>query len=150
VLGIAVKLTLVVHDLVEVTFKEGGGSWWISRVDFARSLARPVPTVFVVFSVEVMHHHVLSIDKLVDVGHEVGDSVGVIFMDLLKELDVGDSLLVVGDDVFIFNTYEGVTIIKLAVSVLSESSVVPHPHFRELMSISRSIVGFLVVGREEP
>jgi hypothetical protein len=33
-LGIAVKLALVVHDHVEVTFKEGGGSWWICHIDF--------------------------------------------------------------------------------------------------------------------
>jgi hypothetical protein len=30
-----------------------------------------------------------------------GNGVGVIFMDLLEELDVGDSLLIVGDDVFV-------------------------------------------------
>jgi hypothetical protein len=38
-LGIAVKLALVVHDHVEVTFEEGGGSWWICHMDFTRSLA---------------------------------------------------------------------------------------------------------------
>jgi hypothetical protein len=38
VLGIAVELTLVVHDHVEVTFKEGGRSWWICHVGFTRSL----------------------------------------------------------------------------------------------------------------
>jgi hypothetical protein len=43
-----------------------------------------------------MHHRILSIDKLVDVGHEVSDGVSISFVDLLKELDVGDSLLVVG------------------------------------------------------
>jgi hypothetical protein len=37
-LGIAMKLALVVHDHVEVTFKEGGGSWWIFHIDFTRSL----------------------------------------------------------------------------------------------------------------
>jgi hypothetical protein len=45
----------------------------------------------VIFPVEVMHHHILSIDKFVNVGHEVGDGVGVSFVDLLKELYVGDS-----------------------------------------------------------
>jgi hypothetical protein len=37
--GIAMELTLVVHDHVEVTFKEGGRSWWIRHVGFSRSLA---------------------------------------------------------------------------------------------------------------
>jgi hypothetical protein len=30
VFGVAVELALVVHDHVEVTFKKGGRSWWIS------------------------------------------------------------------------------------------------------------------------
>jgi hypothetical protein len=38
-LGIAVELALVVHDHVEITFEEGGRSWWIGRIDLARSLA---------------------------------------------------------------------------------------------------------------
>jgi hypothetical protein len=41
----------------------------------------------------------LSIDKLVNVGHEVGDGMGVSFVDLFKELDVGYPLLVVGYDI---------------------------------------------------
>jgi hypothetical protein len=36
--GIALELTLVVHNHVEVTFKEGGRSWWICHVGFTRSL----------------------------------------------------------------------------------------------------------------
>jgi hypothetical protein len=56
------ELALVVHDQVEVTFEEGGGSWWIFHVSFTRSLARPVSFVVVIFSVEVVHHHVLSVD----------------------------------------------------------------------------------------
>jgi hypothetical protein len=71
VLGITVKLALVVHDHVEVAFKEGGGSGLISRIDFAGSLARPAPTVVMVFPVEVMQDRILSIDELVSVGHEV-------------------------------------------------------------------------------
>jgi hypothetical protein len=39
VFSITVKLTLVVHDHVEVAFEEGGRSWWICHVGFARSLA---------------------------------------------------------------------------------------------------------------
>jgi hypothetical protein len=149
VLGVAVKLTLVVHDHVEVTFKEGGGSGWIGHIDLTGSLARPVATIVVVFSVEVMHHSVLSIDQLVDIGHEVGDCVGVSFMNLLKNLDVRDSLLVVGDDIFIFNTYKGVAILEVAVGVFLESFVAPQPHSREVMCISKTVVGRLVGGREE-
>jgi hypothetical protein len=39
VFGIAVKLALVVHDHVEVTFEEGGRSWWIRHIGFAGSLS---------------------------------------------------------------------------------------------------------------
>jgi hypothetical protein len=39
VLGIAVKLTLVVHDHVEVAFEEGRRSWRIHHIGLARSLA---------------------------------------------------------------------------------------------------------------
>jgi hypothetical protein len=38
-LGITVKLTLIAHDHVEVTFEEGGGSWWVCHIGFIRSLA---------------------------------------------------------------------------------------------------------------
>jgi hypothetical protein len=38
VLGVAVKLALVVHSYVEVTFEEGGRSWWIRYIGFAGSL----------------------------------------------------------------------------------------------------------------
>jgi hypothetical protein len=60
--GVMVELVLVVHDHVEITFKEGGRSWWICHVSFTRSLARLVSSVVVIFSVEVMHHHVLSVN----------------------------------------------------------------------------------------
>jgi hypothetical protein len=36
--GITMELTLVAHDHVEVTFEEGGRSWWIHHVGFSRSL----------------------------------------------------------------------------------------------------------------
>jgi hypothetical protein len=39
VFGVAVELALVVHDHVEVSFKEGGRSWWICHVGLTRSLA---------------------------------------------------------------------------------------------------------------
>jgi hypothetical protein len=62
VFSIAVKLALVVHDHVEVTFEEGGRSWWICHIGFARSLARPVSTIIVIFAIEVVHHCILSVD----------------------------------------------------------------------------------------
>jgi hypothetical protein len=102
-----------------------------------------------VFLVEFMHHRILSIDKLVDIGHEVGDGVGVSFVHLLKEFDVGYSLLAVGYDVFVFDTCKGVAILKVVVSVLSESFITPHPHSGLVMCVARTIVGHLVVGREE-
>jgi hypothetical protein len=146
-LGVAVELELVIHDHVEVTFKEGGRFGWISCMDLARSFARPTTTIIVVFPVEVMHHRVLSSDKLVDVGHDVGD--GVRWLLRVKELDVGYPLLVVDYDVFVLDTCKGVAILKVLVSVLSESFVTAHPHSSEVMCVSRMIVGRLVVGREE-
>jgi hypothetical protein len=62
VFGVAVELALVVHDHVEVTFEEGGRSWCIRHVGFARSLARPVSSIVVIFTVEVVHHHVSSVN----------------------------------------------------------------------------------------
>jgi hypothetical protein len=62
VLSIALELALVVHDHVEVTFKEGGRSGWIRYVGFARSVARPIASIGVIFSVEVVHRRVLSVN----------------------------------------------------------------------------------------
>jgi hypothetical protein len=126
VFSVAVELALIIHDHVEVAFKEGGRSWWICHIGLARSLVRPSASVIVVFSVEVVHHCVLSVDQFIDVGHEVTNGVCVSFMNLLEQLDVGDLLLVVGDDVFILNTCEGITVLEVAVGILSESS--SHPH----------------------
>jgi hypothetical protein len=39
VLGVTVELALVVHDHIEVTFEEGGRSWWICYISFTRSFA---------------------------------------------------------------------------------------------------------------
>jgi hypothetical protein len=89
-LCITVELALVDHDHIEVTFKEGGRSWRICYVGFTGSLARPGASVVVVFSVEVMHYRVLSVDLFVDVGHEVANGFGIGFMDLLEQLDVSD------------------------------------------------------------
>jgi hypothetical protein len=52
------------------------------------------------------------------------------FMDLLKELDVGDPFLVTSDDVLIFDTREGVAVFEVAVGVLTESFIMSHPHSR--------------------
>jgi hypothetical protein len=62
VLSVAVELALVVHDHVKVTFKKGGRYGWIRYVGFAGSLARPIVAIVVIFSVEFVHHRVLSID----------------------------------------------------------------------------------------
>jgi hypothetical protein len=83
-LGIAVELALVVHDHIEVTFKEGGRSWRICYIGFTGSLTRPGASVVVVFSIEVMHYCVLSVDQFVDVSHEVANGFGIDFVDLLK------------------------------------------------------------------
>jgi hypothetical protein len=119
VLGITVELALVVHDHIEVNFEEGGRSWWICYVVFAGSLARPGASVVVVFSIEVVHYHILSVDQFVDIGHEVANGFGISFVDLLEQLDVGDSLFVVGNDVVVFDTCKGVAVLKVAVSVLT-------------------------------
>jgi hypothetical protein len=75
-----------------------------------------------VFSVEVMHYRVLHVNQFVDVGHEVTNSFCVGFVDLLKQLDVDDSLFVIGDDVVVFDTCKGVAVLEVAVGVLTESS----------------------------
>jgi hypothetical protein len=149
VLGVAVKLALVIHDHVEVTFEEGGRSWWIRHIGFVGSLARPGASVVVVFSVEVVHHRVLSVDQFVDVGHEIIDGVCVNFVDLLEQLDVGDPLLVISNDVFVFDTCKGVVVLKVVVGVLSENFITSHPYSSQVVSISKTIIGRLVVGREK-
>jgi hypothetical protein len=96
-----------------------------------------------------MHYRILSVDQFVDVGHEVADDVCISLMDLLEQLDVGDSLLVVSDDVFIFNTRKGVAVLEVAVGVFAESFITSHPYSCEVVSVTRAIVGRLVVGCEE-
>jgi hypothetical protein len=147
-LDIAVELALVVHDHIEVTFKEGGRSWRICYVGFAGSLARPSASVVVVFSIEVMHYRVLSVDQFVDVGHEVANGFGIGFMVLLEQLDVSDPLLVVCNDVVVFDTCEGVAVLEVAVGVLTESFFSSHPYSGKVVSIVRTIVGRLVIGCE--
>jgi hypothetical protein len=147
-LGVAMELALVVHDHIEVAFKEGGRSWQICYVGFAGSLARPGASIVVVFSIEVMHYRVLSINQFVDVGHEVTDGLGIGFVDLLEQLDISDSLFVVCNDVVVFDTCEGVAVLEVAVGVLTESFVSSHPYSGEVVSIAKTIVGCLVVGRE--
>jgi hypothetical protein len=118
VFSIAVELALVVHDHIEVTFEEGGRSWWIYHIGFARTLARPGSSIVVIFFIEVVHHRILIVDQFVDVGHEVTDAVCVSFVDFLEQLDVGDPLFVISDDVFIFDTGKGVAVLEVAVGVL--------------------------------
>jgi hypothetical protein len=149
VLGITMKLALVIHDHIEVTFEEGGRSWWICHIGFARSLARRGASVIVVFSVEVMLHRILSVHQFVNVCHEIIDGVCVSFMDLLEQLDVGDPLLVVSNNVFVFDTYKGVTVLEVAVGVLSESFITSHLYSGDVVSIAKKITGCLVVGREK-
>jgi hypothetical protein len=62
VIGVAVELGLVVHDHIEVTFEEGGRSWWICYIGFTRSLARPGASIIMVLSVEVMHYRILRVN----------------------------------------------------------------------------------------
>jgi DUF1009 family protein len=95
-----------------------------------------------------MHYRVLSTHQIVDVGHEVTNGFGISFVDLLEQLDIGDSLFVVGNDVVVFDTCEGVAVLKLAVGVLTKSFISSHPYSSEVVSIARTIVGHLIVGRE--
>jgi hypothetical protein len=142
------ELALVVHDHIEVTFKEGGRSWRICYIGFAGSLARPGASVVVVLSIEVMHYCVLSVDQFVNVGHEVANGFGVGFVDLLEQLDIGDPLLVVSNDFVVFDTCKGVAVLEVAVGVLTESLISSHVNSGEVVSIARMIVGRLVIGCE--
>jgi hypothetical protein len=83
VFSVVVELALVVHDHFKVTFQEGGRSWWICHIGFARTLVRPGASIVMIFSVEVVHHRILIVDQFVDVGHEVTNGVCVSFVDLL-------------------------------------------------------------------
>jgi hypothetical protein len=147
-LGVAVELALVVHDHIEVTFKEGGRSWRICYIGFVGSLARPGASVVVVFSIEVMHYCVLSVDQFVYVGHEVANGFGIGFVDLLEQLDVSDPLLVVCNDVIVFDTCQGVAVLEVAVGVLTKSFISSHPYSGEVVSIATTVVGRLVIGCE--
>jgi hypothetical protein len=50
--------------------------------------------------------------------------------------------------VVFFDTCKGVAVLKVAVSVLTESFLASHPYSAEVVSIAMTIVGRLVVGRE--
>jgi hypothetical protein len=102
-----------------------------------------------VFSIEVMHYLILSVDQFVDVGHEVSNGFCIGFVDLLEQLDVGDSFFVVGNDVVVFDTCKCVAVLEVTVSLLTESFIISHPYSGEVVSIARTIVGRLVVGCEE-
>jgi hypothetical protein len=149
VLGVTVELALVVHNHIEVTFEEGGRSWWICYISFTGSLARPGASIIVVFSIKIVHYRILRVDQFVDVGHEVTIGFCIGFVVLLEQLDVGDSLFVVGNDIVVFDTCKGVAVLEVVVSILLESFITSHPYSGEVVSIARTIVGRLVVGREE-
>jgi hypothetical protein len=149
VLGIAVKLALVIHDHVEVTFEEGGRFRWIYHIGFARSLGRPGASVIMVFSVEVMHYRVLCVNQFVNVGHEVTNGFSSASWIFSNNLMLVISFSVVGDDDIVFDTYKGVAVLEVAVGVLTESFITSHMHSSEVVSIARAVVGCLVVGREE-
>jgi hypothetical protein len=70
-------------------------------------------------------------------------------MDLLEQLDIGDSFFVVSNDVFVVNAHKGVAVLKVAIGVFAESFIASHPYSCEMLSVTRAIVGRLVVGREE-
>jgi hypothetical protein len=76
--------------------------------------------------------------------------MSVSLVDLLEELDIGDPLLVVSNDVLVLDTRKGVAVLEVAVGVLPKSLVTSHPHSGEVVSVTRSIVGRLLVGRGEP
>jgi hypothetical protein len=126
VLRVTVELTCVVQHAIEVTFKQGRSSQRVGHVDYTRSLARPNGGVgrqgnrrviyFVAFG--VMDNCILSIDELVDIGQEVSYGSRAGLMDLLEELEVGDTLIVVGDDVFVLHTCKLVVVFEEVVSVV--------------------------------
>jgi hypothetical protein len=68
VFSVVVELALIIHYHVEDALKEDGRSWWICLIGFAGSLARPGASVVMVFSVEVVHQRVLSIDQFIYIG----------------------------------------------------------------------------------
>jgi hypothetical protein len=69
-------------------------------------------------------------------------------VDLLEQLDIGDPLLVVCNDVVVFDTCKGVAVLEVAVGVFTKSFVSSHPNYGEVVSIARMIVGRLVIGCE--
>jgi hypothetical protein len=73
----------------------------------------------------------------------------VSFVDLLEELDVGDPFLVIGDDILVLDTREGVAVFEVVVGILSESFVTSHPYSGEVVSVARAIIGRQVVGCEK-
>jgi hypothetical protein len=85
----------------------------------------------------------------IDVGREVGYGMCVSFVDLLKLFDIGDPLLVLGDDVIVFDPGESVAVFQVAVVVLTKSFITSHPHSSEVVSVAKMIISRLVVGCEE-
>jgi hypothetical protein len=73
----------------------------------------------------------------------------VSFMDLLEELDFSDPFPIVGDDVLVFDTRGGVSVLEVAIGVYSKSFITSHPYSGVVVSVTRSIIGRPVVCREE-
>jgi hypothetical protein len=53
------------------------------------------------------------------------------------------------NDVLVFDIREGVAVLEIVVGILLESFIVSYPHFGEVVSVARAIIGRLVIGREE-
>ena len=71
-------------------------------------------------------------------------------MDLLEELEVGDTLLVVGDDVVVLDTSKLVSVLEEPVGVVAERFASLHDDATQVVSVTRPVVGRLVVGSEQP
>jgi hypothetical protein len=54
-------------------------------------------------------------------------------VELIEQLDVSDPLLVVCNDVVVFDTCEGVVILEVAVGVLTESFISSHLYSSEVV-----------------
>jgi hypothetical protein len=54
-----------------------------------------------------------------------------------------------GDDVLVFDTRKSVEVFEVTIGVLRESFILSHPYYGEVMSVDRTILGRLVVGREK-
>ena len=153
--GVGVELAKVVEHCVEVRRIEGRVLRCTRHEGLSRSLARPVrclrrqSTVCLV-ALEVMEDSILGITELVDVDHEVGDGGNTCLVDLLEELEVGDTLLVVGDDVVVLDASKLVPVLEEPVGVVAERFAGLHDDASKVVGVTGPVVGRLVVGSEQP